>query len=275
MRARVFLLALLLSALPLLAAPTFPALSGRVVDEAGLLSPTAEAQLTQELADHERKSREQLVVVTVPSLQGYPIEDFGYQLGRHWGIGQAKLNNGAILLVAPNERQVRIEVGYGLEGRLTDVLSHDIIQTQILPQFRQGQFELGIVSGARAVLAVLQGSYEPQARATPATEHLELPRAAFALGALGLFMLGLAPFLAALAIGAAAGLVVWALTHLGWLAIIAGLAVFALLLAAPRGGSGRRGRGFGYPGGFGGGMGGGGFSGGGGGFGGGGASGRW
>jgi uncharacterized protein len=273
MRARVFLLALL-SALPVLAAPTFPALTGRVVDEAGLLSPPAEAQLTQELAEHERKTREQLVVVTVRSLQGYPIEDFGYQLGRHWGIGQAKLNNGAILLVAPTERGVRIEVGYGLEGRLTDVLSHDIIQTQILPQFRQGQFELGIVSGARAVLAVLQGSYEPQPRAVAPTERLELPRAAFALGALGMFMLGLVPFLAALAIGAAAGVLIWAFTQLTWLAIIAGVAVFLLLLVAPRG-RGPRGRGFGYPGGFGGGMGGGGFSGGGGGFGGGGASGRW
>ncbi len=273
MRALVFLLGLL-AAPAALAAPAFPALSGRVVDEAGLLSPQAEAQLTQELAEHERDTREQLVVVTVRSLQGYPIEDFGYQLGRHWGIGQAKLNNGAILLVAPNERAVRIEVGYGLEGRLTDVLSHDIIQTQILPQFRQGQFELGVVSGARAVLAALQGSYEPQPRAPASSEHLELPRAAFALGALGMFMLGLVPFLAALVIGAAAGLIVWAFTHLLWLAIIAGTAAFLLLLAAPRGRA-PRGRGFGYPGGFGGGMGGGGFSGGGGGFGGGGASGRW
>lgn len=274
MRLPVFLLGLLL-AFEALAAPAFPALTGRVVDEADLLTAPTEAQLTQELAAHERKTTEQLVVATVRSLQGYPIEDFGYQLGRHWGIGQAKLNNGAILLVAPNERAVRIEVGYGLEGRLTDALTHDIIQTQILPQFRQGQFELGVVSGARAILAALEGSYEPQPRAATPQEGLELPQAAFALGALGLFMLGLLPFLGALAIGAAAGLIIWAFTQLLWFAIVAGIAVFLLLLAAPRGGRGPRGRGFGYPGGFGGGMGGGGFSGGGGGFGGGGASGRW
>lgn len=274
MRPPVFLLGLLL-AIAAVAAPVFPALSGRVVDEADLLAPQTEAQLTQELAEHERKTTEQLVVVTVRSLQGYPIEDYGYQLGRHWGIGQAKLNNGAILLVAPNERAVRIEVGYGLEGRLTDVLSHDIIQTQILPQFRQGQFELGIVSGARGVLSALAGTYEPQPRGGAPQEGMELPQAAFALGALGLFLLGLLPFLAALAIGGAAALIIWALTQLLWLAVLVGLGVFLLLLAAPRGGRGPRGRGFGYPGGFGGGMGGGGFSGGGGGFGGGGASGRW
>jgi uncharacterized protein len=273
-RLPVFLLGLLF-AFEALAAPAFPALTGRVVDEADLLTAPTEAQLTQELAAHERKTTEQLVVATVRSLQGYPIEDFGYQLGRHWGIGQAKLNNGAILLVAPNERAVRIEVGYGLEGRLTDALTHDIIQTQILPQFRQGQFELGVVSGARAILAALEGSYEPQPRAATPQGGLELPQAAFALGALGLFMLGLLPFLGALAIGAAAGLIIWAFTQLLWFAIVAGIAVFLLLLAAPRGGRGPRGRGFGYPGGFGGGMGGGGFSGGGGGFGGGGASGRW
>lgn len=271
MRAPVLLLGLLLG-FEALAAPTFPALTGRVVDEAQLLSPQTEAQLTQELAVHERETTEQVVVVTVPSLQGYPIEDYGYQLGRQWGIGQAKRNNGAILLVAPNERRVRIEVGYGLEGRLTDVYTHDIIQTQILPPFRQGQFELGIVSGARAVLAALKGSYEPSPQALP-REGLEVPQAAFALGALGLFMLGLVRFLAALAIGAAAALLVWAFTQLLWLAIIAGVVVFLLLLAAPAG-RGPRGRGFGYPGGFGGGMGGG-FSGGGGSFGGGGASGRW
>ncbi len=272
MRALVSLLGLLLG-FGALAAPTFPALTGRVVDEAQILSPQTEAQLTQELAAHERETTEQVVVVTVRSLQGYPIEDYGYQLGRHWGIGQAKRNNGAILLVAPIERAVRIEVGYGLEGRLTDVFTHDIIQTQILPPFRQGQFELGIVSGTRAILAALKGTYEASPQAPP-QEGLEVPQGAFALGALGLFMLGLVPFLAALAIGAAAALLVWAFTHLLWLAIIAGIAVFLLLLAAPAG-RGPRGRGFGYPGGFGGGMRGGGFSGGGGSFGGGGASGRW
>src|SRR5581483_5381968 len=98
------------------AEPTFPALTGRVVDDADLLSPADEQELTDELKALEDKSSDQVVVVTLPSLQGYAIEDYGYRLGRHWGIGTAKLNNGVLLIVAPNERKVRIEVGYGLEA---------------------------------------------------------------------------------------------------------------------------------------------------------------
>jgi len=115
--------ALGLASLPLFAAPTFPTLTGRVVDDANLLSPEDEQTLTQELKDLEDKSSDQLVVVTLPSLQGYEIEDYGYQLGRHWGIGTKELDNGVLLIVAPNERKVRIEVGYGLEPILTDALS--------------------------------------------------------------------------------------------------------------------------------------------------------
>jgi uncharacterized protein len=94
--------------------PSFPALTGRVVDDAELLGPDVEEELTGELKALEDKSSDQLVVVTVPSLQGYTIEDYGYRLGRHWGIGTAKLSNGVVLIVAPNEHKVRIEVGYGL-----------------------------------------------------------------------------------------------------------------------------------------------------------------
>src|SRR5690606_31329664 len=118
---RPALVALLLLALafPAWAAPTFPELSGRrVVDEANLLQPAEEAALTEKLAALEQGSSDQLVVVTVPDLQGYEIEEYGYQLGRHWGIGQNETNNGVLLIVAPNERKVRIEVGYGLEGIL-------------------------------------------------------------------------------------------------------------------------------------------------------------
>ena len=111
--ARLFFLLLLLVASPA-AAQTFPQLTGRVVDGANLLSPADEAELTGKLAALEQASSRQLVVATVPDLQGYPIEDYGYQLGRHWGIGQKGANNGTILLVAPTERRVRIEVGYGL-----------------------------------------------------------------------------------------------------------------------------------------------------------------
>jgi uncharacterized protein len=151
---------------PAFAAPTFPALTGRVVDDANLLSPEEEQALTQELKALEDKSSDQLVVVTLPSLQGYEIEDFGYQLGRHWGIGTAKLDNGVLLIVAPNERKVRIEVGYGLEPILTDALTKIIIENGILPRFRAGDFPGGIKDGVRDISLALTGdAAELEARA--------------------------------------------------------------------------------------------------------------
>ncbi|WP_310030806.1 TPM domain-containing protein [Caulobacter rhizosphaerae] len=145
-----------LFALPALAAgPTFPALSGRVVDSANILSPAVEAELTTKLESLEKTTGRQLVVATVPSLQGYEIEDYGYQLGRTWGIGQKGTNTGALLIVAPTERKVRIEVGYGLEPVLTDALSSVIIQTAILPKFKAGDLEGGVVAGTDAVIAQL------------------------------------------------------------------------------------------------------------------------
>lgn len=148
------------------AQPTFPELTGRVVDNADLLTAADEAALTEELRALEEKSSDQLVVVTLPSLQGYTIEDYGYQLGRHWGIGTAKLNNGVLLIVAPNERKVRIEVGRGLEGTLTDALSRIIIESTILPRFREGNFAAGIKDGVHDVTLVLTGdAAEVEARA--------------------------------------------------------------------------------------------------------------
>ena len=114
---------------PASAALTFPALTGRVVDDAHVLSPQTQADLTAKLAALEQKTGDQLVVVTVPSLQGDEIEDYGYQLGRAWGLGQKGKNNGAIFIVVPSEHKVRIEVGYGLEPVLTDAMSSVIIQT--------------------------------------------------------------------------------------------------------------------------------------------------
>ncbi|HXF54965.1 MAG TPA: TPM domain-containing protein, partial [Hyphomicrobiaceae bacterium] len=143
-----------------LAQPSFPRLTGRVVDEAGLLTAQDAAELTAELADLEAKSTDQLVVVTLRSLQGYEIEDFGYRLGRAWGIGQAGTNNGVLLIVAPNERKVRIEVGRGLEPQLTDALSRLIIENAILPAFRRGNFAEGIKAGVRDIKDVLLGNAE-------------------------------------------------------------------------------------------------------------------
>jgi uncharacterized protein len=130
-------------------------LTGRVVDDAQILSPEVERDLTTKLENLETTTGRQLVVATVPSLQDYPIEDYGYQLGRAWGIGEKDKNTGAILLVAPNERKVRIEVGYGLEPVLTDALSSVIIQSAILPKFRDGDMSGGIVDGTNAIVEQL------------------------------------------------------------------------------------------------------------------------
>ncbi|MEO8375857.1 MAG: TPM domain-containing protein [Sphingomonas bacterium] len=132
-------------------AQTFPKLTGRVVDAADLLSPEQEAQLTQLSADIEKASSRQFVVATVPDLQSYPIEDYGYRLGRAWNIGQKGANNGIMLIVAPNERKVRIEVGYGLEPIMTDALSSQIINDTILPRFKARDMPGGIIAGANAI----------------------------------------------------------------------------------------------------------------------------
>ena len=164
------LLALTVWFTPAFAEPNFPALSGRVVDAANILSAEDEAALTAELKALEDKASDQLVVVTLPSLQDYPIEDYGYQLGRRWGIGTAKLNNGVLLIVAPNERKVRIEVGRGLEPILTDALSRIIIENAILPRFRTGDFAGGIKDGVRDITLALTGDaaeLEARARARP------------------------------------------------------------------------------------------------------------
>ncbi|MEM9501751.1 MAG: TPM domain-containing protein [Pseudomonadota bacterium] len=141
---------------PLAAQPEFPPLSGRVVDNADIIPADIEAQLTAQLETLETQSQRQLVIATVPDLQGYDIADYGYQLGREWGIGDAERNDGALLIVAPNDRKVRIEVGYGLEGYLTDALSALIIQNQILPLFREGDMPGGIVAGTSSIIQQLQ-----------------------------------------------------------------------------------------------------------------------
>jgi uncharacterized protein len=135
----------------------FPSLSGCVVDEANILDPQTRAVLTDKLADLEAKTTDQVVVVTLKSLQGTSIEDFGVELGRHWQIGQKDKNNGALLIVAPNERKVRIEVGYGLEGALTDAVSRLIIENAITPRFRAGDFAGGITRGVDDITSVLTG----------------------------------------------------------------------------------------------------------------------
>jgi uncharacterized protein len=147
------ILGLLLCAVAVVAyALTFPELTGRVVDVAGILDPSTKAALERKLAEFETKTTGQLVVVTLKSLQGTSIEDYGYQLGRHWQIGQKEKNTGALLIVAPNERKVRIEVGYGLEGTLTDAVSKLIIENSIIPRFRVNDFAGGINRGVDDII---------------------------------------------------------------------------------------------------------------------------
>ncbi|MEJ2681793.1 MAG: TPM domain-containing protein [Gammaproteobacteria bacterium] len=136
---------------------TFPTLTGHVVDQAGLLESGVRTRLEQQLQAHEAASGHQVVVLTVNDVQGLTIEDYGYQLGRAWGIGQKDSNNGVILIVVPSLRQVRIEVGYGLEGVLTDAMASTIIQSIILPSFRQNHFSQGITDGAHAIIQALGG----------------------------------------------------------------------------------------------------------------------
>jgi uncharacterized protein len=144
----------------------FPQLTGRVVDEANILDTAAKIDIDTKLEDLEKKTSTQFVVVTLKSLRGRTIEEYGYQLGRHWGIGQKGTNNGVLLIVAPNERKVRIEVGYGLEGTLTDAITSVIVQGTILPRFRANDYQGGIRQGVDAVLEVLSGNpdkFKPKA----------------------------------------------------------------------------------------------------------------
>ena len=145
----------LLFVTPAFAAPTFPPLAGRVVDDAHVLTPEVQADLTSKLAALEAKTGDQLVVVTLPSLQGDDIADYGYQLGRAWGIGQKGKDTGALFIVAPSEKKTRIEVGYGLEPVLTDAMSSVILNSQVLPRFRQGDVPGGVVAGTDAIIQQL------------------------------------------------------------------------------------------------------------------------
>ncbi|MGQ3674083.1 TPM domain-containing protein [Xanthobacter sp. TB0139] len=157
----------LVLALPALAqtGPSYPELTGHVVDEAQILSPEIRTSLEAELVAQEEKTSDQLVVATVSSLDGLPIEDYANGLFRSWKLGQEKENNGLLLLVAPNERKVRIEVGYGLEGILTDAMASTIIRNVIIPEFKDGDMSEGTRKGAEAILELLNlDPEEAQAR---------------------------------------------------------------------------------------------------------------
>jgi uncharacterized protein len=136
---------------------SFPPLTGRVVDQANIISSQGRSDLETKLKDLENKSGIQLVVATVKSLEGSDIETYANELFRNWKLGEAKKNNGVLLLVAPNEHKVRIEVGYGLEGTLTDALSSVIISSAIVPRFKANDFTGGIERGVDGIISVLSG----------------------------------------------------------------------------------------------------------------------
>ena len=222
-------------------AQNLPALTGRVVDGAEVIPADAEAELTALLEAHEARTSNQVVVATVPSLGGRAIEEYAVELARSWAPGQADKNNGVLFLVAPNEREIRIEVGYGLEGELTDAISRVIIEASIVPRFREGDYAGGIRRGVEDIVAVLEG--DAAAFRERARERISAEDTAGSALTTFLFMLFMFLWLSGFGRG--------------------------------RRRRYRRGAVF-FPGGFGGGFGGGGgFSGGGGSFGGGGASGRW
>jgi uncharacterized protein len=155
--AAAFALALLLCLSSLALAFDFPQLSGRVVDQAGVMTAESRSDIEAKLKNLEDKSGIQLVVATIKSLQGSDIETYANQLFRFWKLGEAKKNDGVLLLVAPTEHKLRIEVGYGLEGTLTDALSSVIIASAIIPRFKTGDFSGGIERGVDGIISVLSG----------------------------------------------------------------------------------------------------------------------
>ena len=255
------LLALLLAVNAL--ALTFPPLTGRVVDQANIIPAGTRSAITAKSEELESKSGIQLVVVTVNSLEGGDIETYANQLFRFWRLGEAQKNNGVLLLVAPNERRVRIEVGYGLEGTLTDALSKVIITNAITPRFKAGDFGDGITRGVDDIITVLTtDASEWEKRPSLRLDHGQQ------IGDINETFI-------------ATALVLFAILMLVWPGFRE--LVFNVLLALASGSSSGRGySGGGYSGGgssgggwSGGSSGGGGFSGGGGSSGGGGASGSW
>ena len=268
----------------------FPALTGRVVDQARVLSQSTKDELETLLATHENNTTNQVVVATIESLGNAQIEGYSIELARRWGIGQKGKDNGVVLVVAPNDKQVRIEVGYGLEGTLTDALSSSIINYYIIPEFKKGDIQNGINIGVQKIIALLDGD-EGVKEEIEAKGDYDMPIEAYGI------VVGMAMVFASAIFGAA-------LVRIGVCAVLSGFtsavvagafsiedfalrgvvmfALFALFLYATKNikpGSGSNSGGSGYSGSYGGSGGGassgGGFSGGGGGFGGGGASGRW
>jgi len=259
-----------------------PPLTGRVTDETATLTAEQKAALEQTLQAFEVRKGSQLAVLMVPTTAPETIEQYALRVAEQWKLGRKKVDDGAILLVAKNDRALRIEVGYGLEGALNDATSKRIISEIITPRFKQGDFYGGITAGVDQIIRVIDGEPLPQPNAKPAGGMADIQQFVpviliLALVVGGLLRSVLGRFPGALVTGGAVAVVAWFIAGAVSIALVAGMiALLFTLLSGGMGGHGVGGHrgGFGT-GGFGGGLGRGGFGGGGGGFGGGGASGRW
>jgi uncharacterized protein len=281
-----YLLGFALLAFTLLSAePTFPELTSRVVDEATLFSAAQKAELESTLENHENNTSNQVVVVTLKSLDGYDIRDYGLELGRAWGIGQKDKNNGVLLIIAPNERKVSIEVGYGLEGALPDATAKSIIDQRMLPYFKEGDYFGGAKLGVGAIISAIQGEYVPY-EVESSSKSFKFTDLIIPLIFLFVFIVGPVfgkknkfdkkNIIPALIFSGFAGIFTWVMFSILLLSITLSIIVFiSMLFADPtvyENSSGGSYSGYSGGGGF---SSGGGFSGGGGSFGGGGASGSW
>lgn len=264
-----------------------PPLTGRVVDLAHVLPADVTALLTRDLEAHEAKTTNQVAVLILPSLEGDPLEEFSHRVATTWKLGRKGTDNGVLLLVSLNDRKVRIEVGYGLEGTLTDLRSAHIIRHELVPRFRTGDLPGGIAAGVQAILGTIEGTYKAEevqsdhARSGQEPSAFEYVIIGIVVGTLAGIVLshGLQRTRALLGSVLAFLIAQFASILLGVVAAGVTAIVLWLMLQANRGGGRRGGWGpdlISGPGGFGGPFGGGGgFSGGGGSFGGGGASGNW
>lgn len=260
---------------------TVPPLKGRVNDTAGMFSAKTVAALDTLLRQFEATDSTQIVVLTVPSLDGDVLEDFSMRVVEKWKIGQKGLDNGALLLITRDDRRLRIEIGYGLEGGLTDLIAGRIISQVIVPRFKEGRFDKGVTDGVQAMIAAVRGEFKASQK--PAQKGNNDPAGFIFLVIMGFAVLGkiLHGKKGVAALVGGIGLPVLGflmLPHLGMLLLLfIPLGVFAGLFGASTSSTGRGGGFYMGGGGFGGSSGGfgGGFSGGGGGFGGGGSSGGW
>jgi uncharacterized protein len=283
----VLLLAAALLAAPLRAEVAVPPLQARVTDLTGTFAPDQRAALESKIAAFEQQKGSQIAVLVVPTTRPETIEQYSIRVAEQWKLGRKGVDDGALLLVAKDDRELRIEVGYGLEGPLPDAIAKRIVSEVIVPRFREGDFYGGIDAGVSRMISVIEGEPLPKPkRVAVSTKGVDieavLGTALFLVVAVGSFLRAVfGRLISGLAVGGIAGVIVWLLFSSLILAGLAAVAAFIFILVGNAGGGwhSRGGRG-GWPGGggWGGGGwsgGGGGWSGGGGGFGGGGASGRW